>query len=296
MINSNIEQNTSINYIDYDNLQPYDENSTHFTQLAQTLCYVNEKNNNWTDVFNAIIELRRLRKFQVNIFDQLFDYIVDEFLNFLNSKKICIIKLSLILVTEIFSNYSSNFIYQNWILKLVPKVLSKVIHENEIIKGEAIKALQFLINNMFYIETSKILLFEIANKNISISNIAYNALIGYLDNIDLTSLENIVDWTFFNQAIINLHSLKKDFYLKKAYKLFEYINQRFGNLNILTINMQEEQRQDMIKVFEQKTKIENDKLKTNENINRRKTAIQKFQEYQENKENKGFFNNVNVSL
>ena len=246
-------------------------------------------------MFNAIIELRRLRKFQISIFEQLFDYIVDEFLNFLNSKKNVIIKQALIFASELFSSYSSNYLYQNWILKITPKVLTKIVSETCLIKQEAIKCIQNLINNMIYLETSKILLHEIMNKNINISNIAFDALINYLNNLDLVTLENYVEWDFYNSTIINLYLLKKEFYIKKAYKLFEYIELRFNSLDVLTLNMKEEQRSGMTYIFEQRVKVQQDKAKTAENVQRRQSVAQRVYEYQSNKENKGAYNNVNIS-
>lgn len=163
---------------------------------------------NWISKFELIYELRRLRKYKKDLFFTIFNnynlhkHIIPELIN---SLRVNLAKVSLLLVNEIFNFYEDEHVYK-WINKLIPIVLEKSILDPNL-KQIAQLALLNLSENMFYEETIFALLKGIINSNTKISEMSCNILIKLINNYSNSVLENLHDWeAIFKFIIENLLS------------------------------------------------------------------------------------------
>lgn len=163
---------------------------------------------NWISKFDLIYELRRLRKYKKDLFFIIFNnynlhkHIIPELIN---SLRVNLAKVSLLLVNEIFNFYEDEHVYK-WVKQLIPIVLEKSILDPNL-KQTAQMALFNLSENMFYEETILALLKGILNSNTKISEVSCNILIKLINNYSNAVLENLHDWeAIFKFIIENLLS------------------------------------------------------------------------------------------
>lgn len=251
--NTNITHSepTDIKYPDFNSLAPYEED-LNLLRLSRQLsdniiAHIEDINTYWRHLFMAINELRRLRKYYPECFCYIFDNLIDKISALVTSPKTCISKITLILISEIFSNYTFDDLISEWMAKLIPKVMNKTISEINVIKEVAMLALYNLSVNMLYPETVETLLSLIRNKNVNISNISFDCLMGLLSNYahyDKSGLENNINWGNYIHETLEIFSIKLSSYTKKSVKMIEFLEVNLGEKfleNYMVVNYSDDQ-------------------------------------------------------
>lgn len=234
--NSNIKsivkaELNKVDYVSYDNLLPYEKKPDLelYRKINTEIMEVEE--NDWKVNFNLLNELRRLRKFEKDMFISVFNNVkvhskvIPSFINSLRSN---LAKLALILVSEIFSCYECETVNE-WMSSLIPEVLQKSVMDLKgFLKEEANKALHNFSENMLYEESIVALLKGVKHVNTKISENAFDTLIKLIHNYDHVALEHISCWKVIIVNIIDIFNMKKDPYVKRPAKIIFAFEEKLG--------------------------------------------------------------------
>lgn len=207
-----------------ENLPPF-ENGTDFIILMQKLKQIiSNKDIDWINHLAVVNYLRRLLKFEKDIFNQIFYglKIYPRLIELINSIRSILAKNALILVNEIFSENIPEYDEKNnkapvisFIKSIVPNLILKAKCNQSFIRIEANLCLESLITNMKYGDTLISLIQAMNSKKIQEIELAYNLSLKLCDNLNK---EYLGENPFFNdlmKAISNIYDLKKDIYVKK---------------------------------------------------------------------------------
>lgn len=226
-------------YTTYEDLQPFDQDEN-YSLLIQNTVNGLTKSEEWTVNFNSINDLRRFRKYNKELFFKTFNQIYKNFPKYINSIRSNISKAALILCAEIFSYYEFEYIH-NWIEMLLPNVLMRSVYEKFFISDEANKALLNVSENMMYEESLLILVNEIKNNNLKVSEKACETLVKLISNYEIVSLENNYAWENIFLVLIDISRMKKDTYIKKPIRILKAFNNKFENFDsIIQKNLKNE--------------------------------------------------------
>lgn len=217
--------------IPFDTLPPYQENISLLHLIRQISNSIHDRNENETnsDIFNKIQELRRLRKYYPDLFSAVFHNSMEYFSDLLFSSKTSISRIILILLEEIFSIYDlEDFFKPKWIDLFIPKILNHAISECPLLKKQCFNVLDKLSKNMLYIETIEVLFDYTMDNNTNISNLSFYYLQNFISECDSQHFENLIDFKEILEKIIELFKIKKDLYIRKAYKLLDLFESIYG--------------------------------------------------------------------
>lgn len=218
-----------------ENLTPF-EDDTDFIILMQKLKQIiSNKNIDWTFHLVVINYLRRLLKYEKDIFNQLFFglKIYPKLIELINSIRSVLAKNTLMLVNEIFNDNFPEFDEKKnkapvitFIKEIVPTLLMKANCNQSFIKVEANICLESLINNMRYGDTLISLIQGMSSKKTQDIELAFKLAIKLCNNL---TNEYLGDFPLFNdlmKVIGNIYELKKDIYVKKIIILIKNINEK----------------------------------------------------------------------
>ena len=218
-----------------ENLSPFEE-GTDFISLMQHLKgKLLNKNEDWTLHLAVVNYLRRLLKFEIDIFNQfLFGLkLYPKIIELINSIRSKLAKNTLILVNEIFSFYVPEYDEKKnkapvitLIKALIPTLIMKANCNQSFIKTEANICLESLIKNMKYGDTLISLIQAMSTKNNKEIELAYNLAVKLCNNL---SNEYIGEFPLFSDLMKtcgNIYDLKKDIYVKKIIILIKLIRDK----------------------------------------------------------------------
>ena len=221
------EQMKSPNILN-ENLPPF-ENNTDFIILMQRIKQtILNKDLDWTYHLAVINYLRRLLKFEKDIFNQiLFGLkLYPKIIELINSFRSILAKNALILVNEIFSEYIPEFDEKKnktpiiiFIKAIIPTLILKANSNQSFIKSEANLCLESLIINMKYGDTLITLIQAMNSKKNQEIESAYNLADKLCDNLTKEYLGEPVLFNDLMKAIGSIYELKKDIYVKKIINL-----------------------------------------------------------------------------
>ena len=230
--------------ITYESLQPFSQNFD-FIQLLQKLKeIVGRKESNtkaskksisieqpkkpvdWTMQLAVINYLRRLFKFEKDIFNQAFYGLkfFENIIEFFNSIRSILAQNALILINEVFSKYipavdekNQKAPIINLIKKLVPILILKANTSQSFIKNEAKTCLETLVTNMKYDETLVTLLQCMNTKKIADMELAYTLSLKLIKNLGKEFLMNCSQFLDMISALGQVYeNNKSDLYKKKC--------------------------------------------------------------------------------
>ena len=174
----------------------------------------------------AINLLRRLHKFRKTFFNTNFDahfkYIAS---NYLNSPRTCIVKISLMLLGEIFSEVISHAKFADWIEFLVPVILKKNVLGKNMIDEEAKNVLTIFCKNIHCTEGLTIFLKYIQDKNLRYSSKSYELFLDIIEEIDTEKLQTDIKWEPVLKEIIKISENRPD----KCEGVFTILLKKLGN-------------------------------------------------------------------
>ena len=220
-----------------ENLPPFEED-TDFIILMQNLKQlINKKEIDWTFHLAVVNYLRRLFKYEKNIFNQvLFGLkIYPKIIDLINSIRSVLAKNTLILINEIFSEYVPELDDKknktpiiNFIRSIVPTLILKANCNQSFIKVEANLCLESLITNMKYGDTLISLIQAMSSKKNQDIELSFNLSVKLCENL---SKEYLGEFPLFNdlmKAIGSIYELKKDIYVKKIISLIKKIIEKLS--------------------------------------------------------------------
>ena len=153
-----LEEMKNIN-IPFDSLKPLEPEIDTVSMFQKLKEILNEKNSDWTLQIGVINYLRRVQKFDKNIFGQFFygAKIFPKLLELINSVRSSVSKNALLLLNEIFSENISEI--NNSILSVVkatlPLLIQKINSNQSFIKAECKQLLESIVKN---VKSSELLL------------------------------------------------------------------------------------------------------------------------------------------
>ena len=218
-----------------ENLPPFDDN-TDFIILMQNLKQIIlNKDLDWTYHLAVINYIRRLFKFEKNIFNQIVFglKIYPRIIELINSFRSILAKNALILVNEIFSEYIPEFDEKNnktpiitFIKAIIPTLILKANSNQSFIKIEANLCLESLITNMKYGDTFISLIQAMSSKKNQDIELAFNLANKLCDNLSKEYLGESILFNDLMKAMGNIYDLKKDMYVKKIIILITKIKDK----------------------------------------------------------------------
>jgi hypothetical protein len=225
----------NIKYIGYHDLPTFEENVKLIPLMRNISNPILEPSTtNWLDTFNAITDLRRVRKYYPKLFEHFFNILLNNLSEMLIQSNTPISRNILKLTSEIYSYHEYNDFFSDWMKKLLPKILIKSISEIKIVEIEAHEVLENLVQNVYHPESIEILLHNVNNKNINISNKSFEYLMKLLYNFDSYSFYNIsecLDWERFLYTVLDLFENKKEVFITKAFKILDFLEEIFKNVD-----------------------------------------------------------------
>ena len=228
--NNNNNNNSYKNYINYKDLQPFTENEDFYLILKKISNKIKICEENWVNNLDSINCLRRLNKFNQNLFFSVFDsYCEIICLDYLNSPRSSLVKLTLILLKEIFLDFSFNLKITEWIDFLIPQIIKKNILDKNFIQEEACKVIENFCKNIHYSQSLVCLLKLIKDKNVKYSNRSYELLNDIIKEYDQVNLIYSTEWDFIFYEIVEISKIKRDPYNKRPFAILNLFQHKLGN-------------------------------------------------------------------
>jgi len=222
------------NYTSYDELEDFEDSE--LPSCAERIIKIlnEDKSNTWLPQFNSIENLRRLLKFRRKDFFKAFHQVYKVYHKQLNSIRSGCCKISLILLSELFSDDCKD-IHSEWIEVILPLVFGKTTNLQKFIKEEANSVLFNCSKHMFYYEVLDIFVQNIGSKNLHAGEVAFECFSLLIQNWEFSSLCKLLDFHKILSKIIEIFKLKKEPFNKRAIKatgiLFEKLGKnQFENL------------------------------------------------------------------
>ena len=230
-----IPDSMKLENIPKEDLSPFEE-GTDFILLMQKLKQIIlNKDTDWTFHLAVINYLRRLLKFEIDIFNQ-FLYglkLYPKIIELINSIRSILAKNTLILVKEIFEYYIPEFDEKknkapviSLIKEIIPTLILKANCNQSFIRIEANACLESLVNNMKYGDTLIYLIQAMNSKKNLEVELAFNLANKLCNNL---TKEYLSEMSLFNDLVkscANIYELKKDIYVKKIIVLIKLIKDK----------------------------------------------------------------------
>jgi len=236
----NVENKTlSVDYQSYEDLVDF-SNNLKLDQYLSKLRSILEDEAHWLEQFQGINNLRRLQKFHNEKFYAAFKETYPSIIKLSASIRSNLSKLALILIKEF-------FIFQNFHIQevsILKKIINSILIQSAImktfIKEEALACLEELVSNDSYCNlfTISFLVEEMTNKNLQISENACVTCENILKKIpaeELSAQENYIILNNVLVHIVNLNSVKKENWTKKALRIFDLIYTKLGRDDFYTL-------------------------------------------------------------
>ena len=209
---------------------------TDFIVLMQKMKQIlQNKDTDWTFHLAVINYLRRLLKFEIDIFNQ-FLYglkLYPKLIGLINSIRSTLAKNALILVNEIFEEYVPEYDEKknkapviNFIKAIIPMLIMKSNCNQIFIRTEANSCLDNLIKNMKYGDTLVFLIQAMNVKKNQDIELAYNLAVKLCNNLTKEYLGELPLFNDLMKACANIYDLKKDIYVKKIIVLIKLIKDK----------------------------------------------------------------------
>lgn len=259
LVSQEMQEPQGQNYIQYENLQPFPAN-TDIQQLLGSIKANLAENVPWQNNLEALNALRQLNKFNTQHMNEICSLIWPSLVKCLSSVKTVMAKTSLMFMQELFHHCGANLL-DAIIMQLEPAIAQKTQSPQMVLKQEAQKAYQILVEKVVKDATIVAIANTSRNKNPHISELSYKALERQVTLVggSLTALQPL---TFKELFLVVMQGLdgKRAEVQKSSENIVKLLYQGLGdsNFSVLVTAMLNEQvlkQEDMNKlrkVFEVK--------------------------------------------
>jgi len=254
------EQENRFKYVNYQDLNEY-------TKDDDMMLILRHINNQILTVdqsiqFESLNELRRLLKFHPELFEFVFSNIYSRVADFLSSSSNQIRQVTLILITELFSSREFEIedlegsLVSEWLFEIIPPVVELAsTHQNSLFSDQAIKALTELSKFMFHPETIdcllRILIMCRSDTEELRSKICFDLLDNHIENYDVISMENNLEWSCIFQNFVEIYQLN-DFTRMRIRKTMRLISSKLTNdgfIRLLNTNLDDDQQRTILDIY-----------------------------------------------
>jgi hypothetical protein len=230
----------------FEDLKDYDR-SQNYLQLLRELSTGVKESKHPNHKITIAHELRRLRKYHSDLFSAIFSNIVPSFVsNFLEDDNYEVNYYSLLLVSEIFSEYSYNNDFvdtlEEWISQLLPAALELSVSTNIMVSTQAALTCDNLANNMFYEQTVMSLIDVMASDNGKVAHNATQTMISLITYIGAPMLLDSFDWQDIFTAIADYLNKGDDFIRMAGEVIFEIRKKLNNDYDYFLTNLTDEQQ------------------------------------------------------
>ena len=290
-----IPDSMKLENIPKEDLSPFEE-GTDFILLMQKLKQIIlNKDTDWTFHLAVINYLRRLLKFEIDIFNQ-FLYglkLYPKIIELINSIRSILAKNTLILVKEIFEYYIPEYDEKKTkapvitlIKEIIPTLILKANCNQSFIRIEANACLESLVNNMKYGDSLIYLIQAMNSKKNQEIDLAYNLANKLCNNLTKEYLSESPLFNDLMKTCANIYELKKDIYVKKIIVLIKLIKDKLGenDFNIKLEKCQKKERDIIKKALD--PNINNKPRMKNSTSSEFQTFLKKSKDNLKNKNNK----------
>ena len=211
-------------FISYEELTPIPID--HHLNLLRSISkeIISESNNK--QLYESINSLRRLKKFNINFFNFLFDNLYKRFVKLLSSRENKISLISFVLLNEIFIDHENTFL-ENWVMTLLPKLIKQCVIRKYLTVNYNLY--ENIANNFNSPETLMFLFKQLSSGSMILSNSCYYILRKMLQKIDGLHLFYFGDWNNYFNQILMLNKMSKIFYKNKSISILKLLNDTLGN-------------------------------------------------------------------
>ncbi len=218
-----------------DDLSAFEEGTDFIFLLQKLKQIILNKETDWTFHLAVINYLRRLLKFEIDIFNQFLygSKLYPKIIELINSIRSILAKNALILVNEMFSEMIPEYDEKKnkapviiFIKEIIPTLIMKANGNQSFIRTEANSCLEILINNMKYGDTLVFLIQAMNSKKNQDIDLAYNLAVKLCNNLTKEYLEEFPLFNDLMKVCANIYELKKDIYVKKIIALIKLIKDK----------------------------------------------------------------------
>ena len=218
-----------------DDLSAFEEGTDFIFLLQKLKQIILNKETDWTFHLAVINYLRRLLKFEIDIFNQFLygSKLYPKIIELINSIRSILAKNALILVNEMFSEMIPEYDEKKnkapviiFIKEITPTLIMKANGNQSFIRTEANSCLESLINNMKYGDTLVFLIQAMNSKKNQDIDLAYNLAVKLCNNLTKEYLEEFPLFNDLMKVCANIYELKKDIYVKKIIALIKLIKDK----------------------------------------------------------------------
>ena len=218
-----------------DDLSAFEEGTDFIFLLQKLKQIILNKETDWTFHLAVINYLRRLLKFEIDIFNQFLygSKLYPKIIELINSIRSILAKNALILVNEMFSEMIPEYDEKKnkapviiFIKEIIPTLIMKANGNQSFIRTEANSCLESLINNMKYGDTLVFLIQAMNSKKNQDIDLAYNLAVKLCNNLTKEYLEEFPLFNDLMKVCANIYELKKDIYVKKIIALIKLIKDK----------------------------------------------------------------------
>jgi hypothetical protein len=205
-----VENNSYRQKYDNEELPPV---SNYLIFIRQVLNSIKEPRDA-SEVIEAIYNLKRLIKIEIDLFIHIFDCVYEEFEKFLINENPDIAKASLYLTTEVLGITWVHPNIGDWVMYIIPLVINLSVNSDYLADNE----LKYLIEKCFeniskkciYEETAHILLIDMTEENQIYTDRACDLFMKYFMSIDKFYLINAFEWNEMIDNILHLFHFGKE--------------------------------------------------------------------------------------
>lgn len=211
------------------------KNSTHKNKTTNTTEVASKKPVDWTMQLAVINYLRRLFKYEKQIFNQAFYglKIYENIIDFFNSIRSVLAQNALVLINEIFSEFVPELDEKNQkapiinLIKItIPALILKANTSQSFIKSEAKTCLETLVSHMKYNETLLTFLHLMNTKKIADFELIYTLSLKLINNLGKQFLINTNQFGAMMGALGEIYEYNKsDLYKRRCKNMINTFNE-----------------------------------------------------------------------
>jgi hypothetical protein len=213
-------QNSNFSYTSFGELLPFDTNQRFLQLMVEISTGIVECDESEKQI-QLVTDLRRMRKYHLDLFKTTFSNILMKFINnILYKDEPEVVFHGLILVSEILGFYDFEVV-NDWVQDLIQITLDLSTSPEMKIKEMANLALYNAGNNMFFIESFQVLFENLIEREEEVSSNATQTLKYLIHSSDENNLAYCYDWSEIFSQVLN--SINKSEYRGNIEKLREII-------------------------------------------------------------------------
>lgn len=216
-------------YTSYNDL-PYINISNDYKEvdIAVEVLINKDKEQKWNDIYDKITYIRSLNKHHNTIFNLYLPRLISILTEYSNDIRSNISKNVLMLIHEVFDNYSTDSNIDESIIDIIPITIKQIYNVKSFISNEASSALDIITEKFHSYDYLSLLLEEVKKSHMKV-NLIFDFICKSIKDYPKEKLLYSFSWFDFIEKLIEIHNIKKDHISRKSYEILHVINNKFMN-------------------------------------------------------------------